>query len=103
MFGCECGARDFLIVEVKHLASDDLIILMSLAGYQHEVAALRFRDRLMNRVAAIRDLAVRLAGLPDSLLRVAQDLLRVFHAWIVGSQNHDVAQTSRRLSHRRTL
>src|SRR5688572_28496290 len=68
-FSRECGARDFLVVEVKHLAPDDLIILMPLARDQHEVATLRFRDGLMNRVGAIRDLPVRLARLPDSLLR----------------------------------
>src|ERR1700754_136414 len=88
-------ACDFLVVEMKNFAPDNLIVLVSLAGDQHEVAGTCFGDRLVNCFAAIGDLAVGFAGLFDSLFRVGQDLFGIFRAWIVGSQNNHVAQTAR--------
>ena len=33
----DCLARDFFIVEMKNFAADDLIILVPLAGNQHQI------------------------------------------------------------------
>ena len=71
-------ARDFLVVEVKRLTTDDLIIFVALARDQNEIAAARFGNRLVNRLRAIGDLPVRLACLLNSLFGVAKDLLRIF-------------------------
>src|ERR1041385_370393 len=57
----------------------------------------------MNRFGAICNLAVWLTRLLNSFLSVAKNLLGIFGARIIGSQNHYVAQTSRRLTHRRSL
>src|SRR4029079_14773756 len=83
--------------------ADDLIVFVALAGDQNQVAAQSLGDGLLNRLRTICNLAVRLTGLANSLFRVAQDLLRIFRARIIGSQYHDVAQASRSLAHRRAL
>src|SRR3954453_23774825 len=88
---------------MKGLASDDLIVLVTLARNQHEVASSRFRDRLMDRLGPIGDLAVRLTRPLNSLLCITENLFRIFRAWIVRRENHHVAQTARRLAHRRAL
>src|SRR6185436_2863620 len=97
------GACYFLIVEVKRLTSDDLVILVPLPRNQHEVARLRLRDRLVNRLSSIENLPVRLARPLNSLFRVAQYLLRIFRARIVRREYYDVAQAARRFAHRRAL
>src|ERR1041385_1783254 len=74
----QCGARYFLIVEVKRLTPDDLVVLVALARDQHEVAGLRFSDCLVNRLGPVGDLAVRLARPLNSLFRIAEYLLRIF-------------------------
>src|SRR5688572_5690096 len=96
------GARDFLVVNVKSLPPDDLVILMSLTRNQHEVAGFSLRYRAVDRLRAISDFAIRLAGPLNSLFRVAQYLLRVLRARIVRRQDHDVAQAARRFTHRRS-
>src|SRR6185369_17425092 len=83
--------------------ADDLIILVALTRNQHEVAAACLRDCLMNRFSAIRNLAVWLACLLNPLFRVTQNLFRIFSTRIIGSQNHNVAQSARRLAHGRAL
>src|SRR5437868_9775435 len=88
---------------MKRVAADDLVILVTLAGYQNQISDVRLRYRLMNRVRAIGNLSVRPAGLANSLLRVAKDLLGILGARIIGSENDNVAQTSRRLAHWRAL
>src|ERR1051325_3889296 len=93
--------RHFLVVEMKNFAPDDLIILVSLARDQHQIPIARFGDCLIDRCGAIRELAIRLAGLLNYLLRVAKNLLRIFGARIVGSQDHHVTQTPRPFAHRR--
>src|SRR6185503_20106803 len=84
------GARDFFVVEVKRLAPDDLVIFVALARNQYKVAGSRLGNRLVNSFRPIRDLAVRLARLLNSLFRIAEYLLRVFRARIVRRENHDV-------------
>ena len=96
----QCGARDFLVVEVKRLTPDDLVVLMPLPGNQHEVAGSRFRDRLVNSLRAISDLAIRLARPLNPLFRIAEYLLGIFRARVVGRENHNVTQATRRLTHR---
>ena len=72
------GARDFFVVEVKRLTSDDLVVFVALASYQDEVAGLCLRDRLVDRLRPVRDLAVRLARALDSLFRITEYLFRIF-------------------------
>ena len=48
MFGGERSAGDFLVVEVKDLAADDLVVLVAFAGDEYEIAATRLRDRLVD-------------------------------------------------------
>ena len=88
---------------MKRLAADDLIILMSLAGNQHEVADLGFGNRLVNRLGAIRDLAIRLPCFLNPLFSVAKNQFRIFRAWIILSKNYHIAQTTLRFAHRRAL
>src|SRR6185503_4004710 len=83
--------------------SDDLVILVSLPGNQHEVAGLGFGNRLVYRLGPISDLAIRFTRPLNPLFRVAKYLLRIFRAWIVRRENHDVAQAARGLTHRRSL
>ena len=88
---------------MKRLAADDLIVFVPLARNQHQITTSSFGDGLMNRLRAIGNLPVRLACFANSLFSIAQDLLRILRARIIGSKDHDVAQTSRRLTHGRTL
>ncbi len=48
-------ARNFLVVEVENFAADDLIVLVAFAGNQHQIITARFRNRLVNRFAAVGD------------------------------------------------
>src|ERR1051325_1037029 len=57
----------------------------------------------MNGVAPIGDLFVGLAGLLNSLFCVAKNLVWIFGARIVGSQDYHIAQRSGRFTHRRAL
>src|ERR1041385_9257553 len=95
--------RYFLVVEMKRLASDDLIILVPLARDQHQITIARFGDRLVNRLGAIRDLAIRLPCLLNSFLSVAKNLFGILCARIAGGENHHTAQPSRRFPHRSAL
>ena len=67
----KCCPRHFLIIKMKRLAADDLIILVALARNQHEVANLRFGNRLVNRLGAIRDFAIRLPCLLNPHFSIA--------------------------------
>src|SRR5438132_13225426 len=60
-------------------------------------------DSVMDCCAAVCDLLVRLAGFLNTSFGVSKDLFRIFRAWIVGSENHDIAQTARSFAHRRSL
>src|ERR1043165_2079680 len=100
---CQRGPRYFLIIEMKRLAADDLIILMTFSRYQHEVANLRFSNRLVNRLGAIRDLAIRLPCLLNPNFSITENQFRIFRAWIIRRKNHHITQAARRFAHRCTL
>src|SRR5881394_793958 len=87
----DCLPGHFLVVEVKNVTPDDLIILMTFARDQYEVISTSLFDGVMNGCPPVGNLFVGLAGLPNSLLRVAKNLVGILSPRIVRSQNHHVA------------
>src|SRR2546430_2349659 len=75
--------RDFLVVEMKDFAPDDLIVLVTFAGDQHEIIGARLFDGVMDGFAAIGDLFVRLARLSNPFLGITKNLVWIFGAGII--------------------
>ena len=48
--GGECFASHFPVVEMKNFATDDLVILMTLAGNQYQVAIARSERQVVNNL-----------------------------------------------------
>src|SRR2546423_439938 len=88
---------------MKSLGTDDLIIFVPLAGNQDQIVSASLPDGVMNCLAAIRNLVVRLAGFLNALFSVGKNLIRIFGARIIGSKNYYVAQRARSFAHRRPL
>src|SRR5262245_26385521 len=95
--------RNFFVVEMKDLATDDLIVLVTLAGNQDQIVTARLSNSLVNCFAAIGNFRVRLAGLLNSHFSVTKNLVWIFSARIIGSQNYHVAQRAGGFAHRRAL
>src|SRR5256714_1773392 len=95
--------RDLSVVEGPLLRADDLVVLVSLARDDDEVARARLYDCALDGLAPVNDFKVRPSGCAQARFNVAQDRLRVFRARVVGRGYDDVAQAGRGLAHRRAL
>lgn len=73
-------SHDLAIVERKTLRADDLFGFMSLAGNQHAIAGVSFRQRPRDRGLAIGFNAQRRQAGCESSQDVFDDSLRVFRA-----------------------
>ncbi len=95
--------RNFFIVKVENFFADDLIIFVSLACNEYEVAGACLTNRAMNGCAPVFYFFVRLGSGAHTFFDIIEDSLRVFCARIVGRKNHYVAQACGRFAHRRAF
>src|SRR6266481_62680 len=68
---------------MKDFAADDLIILVTLAGDEDQIVLASLGDRVMDRLAAVGDLLVRLAGLLNSDFSIGEYLIGIFAARVI--------------------
>ena len=68
---------------MEDFATDDLVILMTLAGYQHQVAIAGRGDGPMNCFASIGNLFIGPADLLNAGFGIRKNLFRIFCARIV--------------------
>src|ERR1700686_2133935 len=92
-------ASDFFVVEMKDFAAENLIILVSLPRDQDQIADAGLSNRVMDRFAAVGDLLVRLACFLYADFGIGENLIGIFGARVVGSQDHAVAQRTGGLAH----
>src|SRR5262245_47723372 len=88
---------------MKCLAADDLIILMTLARYQNEIATSCFSDGLIDRFCTISNLPIGLSCFAYTLFSIAKNLLRVLSTRIVRSKYHNITQSPSSFTHWRAF
>src|SRR5581483_845595 len=96
--------RLLAVVEMDRLAPDDLIILVALAGDEHDVPRLRLRDRERNRLGSVqRYLIILTLRRLDAGLDLVGDGGGILAAGIVARDDHVVAEFAGGSAHRTAL
>src|SRR6266446_2870051 len=95
--------RDSAIIPRKRLVGEHLIVLVSLASEQHDIACTRFIERESNGFLAVRFDQIFSAALLHPDHNIANDLERIFLARIVIGQNGEVRKPATDFAHDRAF
>src|SRR6266700_300816 len=95
--------RDSAIIPGKRLVGQHLIVLVSLAREQHDIACTSFIERASNGFLAVRFDQIFSAALLHPDHNIADDLERIFLARIVICQNGKVRKPATDFAHDRAL
>jgi len=100
----QCGGGVLSVVKMDLLIAEDLIILVALARDENGIAGLGLGDGLCDGQGAVGD-DERLRALIclKALLRIIEDLARVFRTWVVAGQDDPVGPSAGGLGHQRAL
>src|SRR5215475_14993071 len=96
-------ARDLAVVEMNLARRQNLISLMTLASDQDHITRPRLQDCPENRFAAVdHQIVIRAyTGEPDP--DVVEDQQWIFAARVVGSRDHEIAESRGLFSHQRAF
>src|SRR5215469_10067313 len=94
---------DFEIVKWNDTVTSLLILLMALAGNQHDIASLGFMNRQLNGFATIWFKGVTDTRTLKAGKRIVHDGNRILTTWIVARQDDEVAALPSGLTHQGTL
>src|SRR2546425_3244768 len=95
--------RHFVIVEMNPLLADDLICLVSFAGYHHNVALSGLLYCTPDSLSTVSQLHIGPRRSPQADFNVCDDRLGVLRSRIVRCNYREIAQAGGDFTHRRAL